>query len=71
MSRVIQFQGQRAAESHLDNVQLNIDPIVTDLDRCHRGNRRAHVHWWSHVGPRLRGECGRVLFRVRGRLLLN
>jgi hypothetical protein len=31
MSRVIQFQGQRAAESHLDNVQLNIDPIVTDL----------------------------------------
>ncbi len=31
MSRVIQFQGQRAAESHLDNVQLNVDPIVTDL----------------------------------------
>ena len=27
MSRIIQFQGQRAAESHLDNVQLNIDPI--------------------------------------------
>lgn len=31
MSRIIQFQGQRAAEAHLDNVQLNIDPIVTDL----------------------------------------
>lgn len=29
--RVIQFQGQRAAEAHLENVQLNIDPIVTDL----------------------------------------